>query len=87
MEPLLGGVYAGDAYRISMRSAVPQLFQAARTHASLTEAVREIQAKAAAAQQTGPVFMGIEGGVGTLPARRRGVGPGARRRDPDRARR
>ncbi|MGV4981421.1 protoporphyrinogen oxidase [Streptomyces sp. NRAIS4] len=67
VEPLLGGVYAGDAYRISMRSAVPQLFQAARTHTSLTEGVRELQAKAAASQQTGPVFMGIEGGVGTLP--------------------
>ncbi|MEU0068187.1 protoporphyrinogen oxidase [Streptomyces sp. NPDC006332] len=67
VEPLLGGVYAGDAYRISMRSAVPQLFQAARTHDSLTAAVREIQAKAAANQQTGPVFMGIAGGVGSLP--------------------
>jgi oxygen-dependent protoporphyrinogen oxidase len=67
VEPLLGGVYAGDAYRISMRSAVPQLFQAARTHTSLTEGVREIQARMAANQQTGPVFMGIEGGVGTLP--------------------
>ncbi|TWV48849.1 protoporphyrinogen oxidase [Streptomyces misionensis] len=67
VEPLLGGVYAGDAYRISMRSAVPQLFQAARAHTSLTEGVREIQAKAAASRQTGPVFMGIEGGVGTLP--------------------
>ncbi|MFD0002329.1 protoporphyrinogen oxidase [Streptomyces sp. NPDC127178] len=67
VEPLLGGVYAGDAYRISMRSAVPQLYQAAKTHDSLTEGVREIQAKAAANQQTGPVFMGIEGGVGQLP--------------------
>ncbi|MFJ4949908.1 protoporphyrinogen oxidase [Streptomyces sp. NPDC088760] len=67
VEPLLGGVYAGDAYRISMRSAVPQLFQAARAHASLTEGVREIQAKAAAQQQTGPVFMGIAGGIGRLP--------------------
>ncbi|CAK7280102.1 protoporphyrinogen oxidase [Streptomyces misionensis] len=67
VEPLLGGVYAGDAYRLSMRSAVPQLFQAARAHTSLTEGVREIQAKAAASRQTGPVFMGIEGGVGTLP--------------------
>ncbi|MBT1091226.1 protoporphyrinogen oxidase [Streptomyces sp. Tu102] len=67
VEPLLGGVYAGDAYRISLRSAVPQLYQAARTHDSLTEAVREIQAKAAANQQTGSVFMGIEGGVGRLP--------------------
>ncbi|WP_405528590.1 protoporphyrinogen oxidase [Streptomyces canus] len=67
IEPLLGGVYAGDAYRISMRSAVPQLFQVAQTHTSLTEGVREIQARMAANQQTGPVFMGIEGGVGTLP--------------------
>jgi protoporphyrinogen/coproporphyrinogen III oxidase len=67
VEPMLGGVYAGDAYRISMRSAVPQLFQAAREHPSLTEAVRDIQAKAAAHQQTGPVFMGVEGGVGCLP--------------------
>ncbi|MDX2546569.1 protoporphyrinogen oxidase [Streptomyces sp. WI04-05B] len=68
VEPLLGGVYAGDAYRISMRSAVPQLFEAARRHASLTEGVREIQARMAAApQQGGPVFMGIRGGVGQLP--------------------
>jgi oxygen-dependent protoporphyrinogen oxidase len=67
VEPLLGGVYAGDAYRISLRLAVPQLYAAARTHTSLTEAVREIQARAAAAGQTGPVFMGIDGGVGQLP--------------------
>jgi oxygen-dependent protoporphyrinogen oxidase len=66
VEPLLGGVYAGDAYRLSMRSAVPQLFQAAQHHTSLTEAVRDLQAKAAAAQQTGPVFMGVAGGVGRL---------------------
>ncbi|MCZ9345971.1 protoporphyrinogen oxidase, partial [Streptomyces sp. TRM76130] len=49
VEPLLGGVYAGDAYRISMRSAVPQLFEAVRTHPSLTEAVRAIQGRTAAA--------------------------------------
>ncbi|CAL9559427.1 Protoporphyrinogen oxidase [Streptomyces sp. enrichment culture] len=69
VEPLLGGVYAGDAYRISMRSAVPQLFEAARTHTSLTEAVRAVQGRTAAAPQSGgPVFMGIAGGIGTLPA-------------------
>ncbi|MEU2321662.1 protoporphyrinogen oxidase [Streptomyces althioticus] len=67
VEPLLGGVYAGDAYRISMRSAVPGLFDAARAHATLTEAVRAVQAKTAAAQRTGPVFTGVAGGVGTLP--------------------
>ncbi|MFE7985971.1 protoporphyrinogen oxidase [Streptomyces cellulosae] len=67
VEPLLGGVYAGDAYRISMRSAVPQLFEAARAHPTLTEAVRAVQTRAAAARQAGPVFTGIAGGVGTLP--------------------
>ncbi|MFE5768344.1 protoporphyrinogen oxidase [Streptomyces sp. NPDC056485] len=70
VEPLLGGVYAGDAYRISMRAAVPQLFEAARTHASLGEGVRELQDRAAAQQagQAGrPVFSGIDGGVGRLP--------------------
>ncbi|MEV5511011.1 protoporphyrinogen oxidase [Streptomyces orinoci] len=65
VEPLLGGVYAGDAYRISMRAAVPALFAAARRHPSLTEAVRAVQAAAPA--RGGPVFMGIDGGVGRLP--------------------
>jgi oxygen-dependent protoporphyrinogen oxidase len=67
VEPLLGGVYAGDAYRISMRAAVPQLFEAARTHDSLLEGVRDIQARAAGRQTGGPVFMGLDGGIGTLP--------------------
>ncbi|MFG2863652.1 protoporphyrinogen oxidase [Streptomyces sioyaensis] len=72
VEPLLGGVYAGDAYRISMRAAVPQLFEVARTRRSLTEGVRDLQARAAATApqngQAAPVFMGIDGGIGTLPA-------------------
>lgn len=70
VEPLLGGVYAGNAYRISMRAAVPQLFEAARTHASLGDGVRELQHRAAAQQpeQAGrPVFCGIDGGIGRLP--------------------
>ncbi|THA41220.1 protoporphyrinogen oxidase [Streptomyces sp. A1547] len=70
VEPLLGGVYAGNAYRISMRAAVPQLFEAARTHASLGEGVRALQHQAAAQQpeQAGrPVFSGIDGGIGRLP--------------------
>ncbi|MFI5619398.1 protoporphyrinogen oxidase [Streptomyces sp. NPDC051567] len=68
VEPLLGGVYAGNSYRLSMRAAVPQLFEAARTHRSLTEGVRELQRRAAASPQAaGPVFAGIEGGVGRLP--------------------
>uniref|UniRef100_UPI003158FE8E protoporphyrinogen oxidase n=1 Tax=Streptomyces sp. WZ-12 TaxID=3030210 RepID=UPI003158FE8E len=71
VEPLLGGVYAGDAYRISMRAAVPQLFEAARRGGSLIEGVRALPERAAAAAPggpaNGPVFMGIAGGIGTLP--------------------
>ncbi|MFF5563962.1 protoporphyrinogen oxidase [Streptomyces sp. NPDC012623] len=67
VEPLLGGVYAGDAYRLSMRSAVPQLFDAIRTHDSLLAAVRDLQARTARNPATGAVFAGIEGGVGRLP--------------------
>ncbi|KUJ71002.1 protoporphyrinogen oxidase [Streptomyces albus subsp. albus] len=69
VEPLLGGVYAGDAYQISMRAAVPQLFEAARTHGSLTESVRAMRRRGPVAvhQQGEAVFMGIDGGVGQLP--------------------
>ncbi|MFC7218394.1 protoporphyrinogen oxidase [Streptomyces polyrhachis] len=65
VEPLLGGVYAGDAYRISMRAAVPALYAALREGRTLTGAVRAVQQAAPAA--SGPVFLGIEGGVGRLP--------------------
>ncbi|WFB06923.1 protoporphyrinogen oxidase [Streptomyces sp. LX-29] len=67
VEPLLGGVYAGDAYRISMRAAVPQLFEAARGHRTLTEGVQAVQRRRAAVERDTPVFMGIDGGVGRLP--------------------
>ncbi|KKZ70658.1 protoporphyrinogen oxidase, partial [Streptomyces showdoensis] len=48
VEPLLGGVYAGDAYRISMKAAVPALFDAARSHPTLAAAVRAVQRAGAA---------------------------------------
>ncbi|MFH9727189.1 protoporphyrinogen oxidase [Streptomyces sp. NPDC017254] len=76
VEPLLGGVYAGDAYRISMKAAVPALLEAARAHPTLTAAVRAVQragaavpadAAGAATGLGGSVFLGVEGGVGTLP--------------------
>ncbi|WP_328536105.1 protoporphyrinogen oxidase [Streptomyces sp. NBC_00344] len=69
VEPLLGGVYAGDVYRTSMRAAVPALYEAARSHSTLGEAVRSVQqrATASAAPSAAPVFMGLDGGIGTLP--------------------
>jgi oxygen-dependent protoporphyrinogen oxidase len=67
VEPLLGGVYAGDVYRTSLRAAVPALYEAAASYDSLLDGVRELQRRAAAEQRSGPVFMGVDGGIGTLP--------------------
>ena len=50
-----------------MRAAVPQLFEVAREGGSLLDGVQRIQQQAAARRQTGPVFQGIDGGIGTLP--------------------
>ena len=67
VDPLLGGVYAGDAYRISMRAAVPRLFEVAQEGGSLLDGVRRMQERSAAQPRTGPVFQGLVGGIGTLP--------------------
>lgn len=73
VEPLLGGVYAGDPDRISLRAAVPALYEIARAERSLLAGVRAFQERAAreraasGTEHAAPVFMGIEGGVGRLP--------------------
>jgi protoporphyrinogen/coproporphyrinogen III oxidase len=65
VEPLLGGVYAGHAREISARAAVPQVV-------ALLDQDRSM-ARAAVKAMTGPtsdapIFAGITGGVGRLPA-------------------
>ncbi len=67
VEPLLGGVYAGHAREISARAAVPQVV------ALLDRDKSMMRAAAAATAQAGnradvPVFAGLRGGVGQLPA-------------------
>ncbi|MFG2113679.1 protoporphyrinogen oxidase [Streptomyces sp. NPDC048718] len=67
VEPLLGGVYAGDAYRISMRAAVPALFRAARENTTLAEAVKAVQ-RAGAATPSDAAGAGTGLGSGTTTA-------------------
>ncbi len=64
VDPLLGGVYAGRAERLSLRATVPALWPAARDARPLTEVAAE--AAAGAAGRGGPVFAGVRGGVGRL---------------------
>lgn len=61
VEPLLGGVYAGNARLLSARAAVPQLVAFA-LRGSLLE-----QAAAVPTTYDAPVFAGLRGGMGTLP--------------------
>ncbi len=64
LDPLLGGVYAGHAESLSMFATLPQFTRAVTEGVPLTTAAAEIRAQS----QPGPVFAGIVGGVGRLPA-------------------
>lgn len=61
VEPLLGGVYAGHARALSARATVPQVV-------SMLDRGSLVEAAAALPQTDTPIFAGIEGGVGRLPA-------------------
>jgi len=67
VEPLLGGVYAGHADALSLDAAVPQVAELLGRHRSLLVAAAQAKAESKAAGEQ-PVFAGIRGGVGRLPA-------------------
>lgn len=62
VEPLLGGVYAGHTDSLSLRATTPQIAALGPDLLAGATAAR------AAADATGPVFAGLVGGVGQLPA-------------------
>lgn len=64
IEPLLGGVYAGDARELSARACLPAAYDAVAAGGTLTE----LAARAAAAPRSdSPVFATLAGGIGGLP--------------------
>lgn len=70
-EPLLAGVYAGNADELSLRMANPYLFRLLTRESSLLNAAKETRTGSAAiaGSRQGPVFAGISGGLGRLAAK------------------
>lgn len=62
VEPLLGGVYAGRTDSLSLRATTPQIAELGPDLLAGAAIAR------AAADASGPVFAGLAGGVGQLPA-------------------
>ena len=61
IDPLLGGINAGEADKLSIEAGAAQLADAARVGGSLRAALRA-QVDATLAAAAGPVFNGLEGG-------------------------
>ncbi|WP_116247174.1 protoporphyrinogen oxidase [Nocardiopsis sp. FIRDI 009] len=67
VEPLLGGVYAGRADRLSLDAALPQIAPMAREDRSLMRAVHaDLAGRRTAPASAGPVFASLRGGIAEL---------------------
>jgi oxygen-dependent protoporphyrinogen oxidase len=65
VEPLLGGVYAGDARRLSLPATFPQLVEAASRSGSLLRGMREKSPSKRSTVRPSP-FRALRGGTGEL---------------------
>ncbi|MFF5081124.1 protoporphyrinogen oxidase [Actinoplanes sp. NPDC000266] len=65
VDPMLGGVYAGRADRLSLQVAMPQLARTARVEHTLQGAVRAAQ-RASRRVPGQPIFGAVEGGMSRL---------------------
>jgi oxygen-dependent protoporphyrinogen oxidase len=76
VDPLLGGIHAGDANRLSVDATAPQLATVARRERSLLLGLRRLRRTTPAGG--GPVFLAPRSGLGRLVERLAGeVGKGA----------
>ena len=66
VDPLLGGIHAGDTDHLSVDATAPQLAAAARTHRSLLLGLRSSAPAPASSPNPAPVFLTPRAGLGTL---------------------
>jgi oxygen-dependent protoporphyrinogen oxidase len=66
VEPLLAGIYAGDAWTLSARATFPQLVEMLRSERSLLRAARAAAPKRHGGYVPPSAFVSLRGGVGQL---------------------
>lgn len=66
VEPLLAGVYAGRADRLSLPATIPGLADELTRGGGLTDAAARLARRSRGAATGQPVFAGLSGGLGTL---------------------
>jgi len=65
-EPLLSGIYAGDARTLSLRATLPRLAEMEKAHGSLTKAILAARRRPAPAGAGWTTFVTLKGGVARL---------------------
>lgn len=69
VEPLLGGVYAGSAATLSLEATMPAIAEARARGERLTAAAVRVRASGGASADGSSPFVGLVGGLFTLPQR------------------
>jgi protoporphyrinogen/coproporphyrinogen III oxidase len=70
IAPMLGGIYAGDAFELSMRATFPQFMEAERKYGSLIRAMlaqKKARGDNGASGRTESAFSSLRGGLQQLP--------------------
>jgi oxygen-dependent protoporphyrinogen oxidase len=68
VQPLLGGVYAGDPHMLSLEATMPAIAAARARGERLTAAARRIRSSSGGTADGSAPFIGVVGGLHTMPA-------------------
>jgi len=66
IEPLLGGIYAGDAEQLSIEATFPRFREMEREHGSLVRSMLSTRSAPAAEDRRATPFMALQGGLGEM---------------------
>src|SRR5262249_38109992 len=65
-DPLLSGIYGGDAANLSVRAVLPRFVELEKTHGSLGRAMLAARKKSSKGKPAGSIFTSLKGGMQQL---------------------